>query len=388
MKHNTSKFDTYISHIIGVTLADVKPYFQELRKYFNDEIKYTKEIEKINCNAINYDRLPDIPGLKEKNTIINNALLKLDSIVVVHLIVSRNPNISVNINFYCDNNSTKHQILIKKTIRRIYCYLNVFCNKTYREKYDGMQFDILLYDVPRVMPRTYNNKPSEINSIIGKQYYFNCTNGYATIKNKKFYICVTRFAGSLGLLVHELGHICSMDLGKFDDGDYNFSDDRLLEWRDIKKIFDIDPKCKIGNATEGINNGNSSIIHALFIALENNMTKFNDIGVIYGRELCYSIDLCGRLLHWFKYNTIDEFIHRDKLIYTQDSQMLEYILFRCVYLLCFDILGCWHTGIQDDKIYINNFYKCLIKCIPIINYVMKNKNIKTKTVSMEYYYYS
>jgi len=268
--------------------------------------------------------------------------------------------------------------------------LKVF-GKNNLDIYNDMSIDILLYHAPRIMTNTYKKSVNEITEI-GKKYYFNCTCGYAMLDaNNKFKICVTRKNSCLGLLTHELGHICQLDLGIFRNNEYIFPNDRLLHWQEaVKKYFNINKKSHIGSMTEGINNGNSSIIHSMFLALEDTKTtdslkhKYNKF---YEKEFIYSIQMTCKLLKWFKYSSLNNLFIKTNENYIQDSFLLEYILLRCVYLINFDTLNIFDKKIIDDDKYVTLFLKKLINSINIIDVFInltKNKN----TMSMEYYYHT
>jgi hypothetical protein len=270
--------------------------------------------------------------------------------------------------------------------------INIFGNKDNVKIYDGMTIDILLYYAPRIMTARYKKSISEINEI-GEKYYFNCTCGYASIDNDKFNLCVTRKNGCLGLLVHELGHICELDLGKYYNGKYYFPNNRLIGWKYlVRKYFDIDKSCYIGNMTEGINNGNSSIIHAMFNALESKNSHDNIIDVYkqyYEKEFIYAIEMLGKLIKWFNYKSLKELFKKDKGKYTQKSLLLEYILLRCVYLIHFDTLGIFKRNEEkletDDGTYTLQFFQKMVNSICMLDKLLShihNRGI----VRMEYYY--
>lgn len=278
--------------------------------------------------------------------------MRLTTKTIVNLEISKN--IHVIIRFYHIDDKD----LINKCIRRIFCFINVFGNSKYLHRYNGAEFDILLYYAPRIITKGFQNNTNEMNEI-GNKCYFNCICGYAYIDNGKFKICVSRKNGCLGLLTHELGHICELDGSHFTRTGYIFPNNRWKGWQFmVKKYFDISKNCIIGNMSEGINNGNSSVIHAMFLTFENNR-KTNYFTKYYNDELIHSIEMTARLLRWYGYKSVNELLHSNDKIYTQKSQMLEYILIRCVYLLYYDKLSNWNT--MDDEQYIIKFTECLLK---------------------------
>lgn len=323
-----------------------------------------------------------INGLYKKDSYINKAFVKLN--MQTNITLTIRSDVKVHINIY----HKKHERLISKCIRRIYSMLKVFGNKQYFEKYNNTYFYILMYDAPRIITQQYENNTNEIN-IFGKNYYFNCTNGYATI-NPPFTICVTRKNGCLGLLVHELGHICELDLGVFTNKGFEPPFERLQTWKYIvESKFDISPTCKVGNMIEGINNGHASIIHAMFNAIEHTYDErelVNNYRYYYANEFVHSINQSIDLLHWFRYQSFREILWKSSGKFTQESMMLEYILVRCVYLLYFDKLEVMTRNIKpsEDNDYVAEFMKYFIKTSALVDDLMKKRN-NNKVVNMEYF---
>lgn len=383
---------TYLHQQITYTVNETKKYLWNLYKFYNDKLIIKSTTRKLSPSECLKKHDFMIDGLDVEDSYTKNAFLKMTQETNVTLKIC--DDVFVHINFYHDNDPT----LISKCIKRIYCMINVFGNQENIKKYNDAKFDILLYDAPRIMTNKYTLSSTEEMERIGNKFYFNCVCGYATIfNNKKFYICVTRKNGCLGLLTHELGHICELDLSTFQNGAYKFHDTRFKLWKyAVSKYFDVDKECAIGNMTEGINNGNSSILHAMFTTLEQPKMsrielekKYNDT---YTDEFMYSIEMLGKLLHWFKYNSLHELIKRKKMAYTQTSMMLEYILIRCIYLLGYDELKLVKSGSEmhrdiDDNEYVLKFFDKMNEMKPIIDTVLKTtSNESGKYLEMEYYY--
>jgi hypothetical protein len=374
-----------IKNSIITTFKLTKNKLDAIEKKYNDTIEFEQK-------TIDYDPEKDmgdefVDGLSEKNSYVRKAFLKLKFKTDIKLKIK--DNVNVRIIFYHDNDLN----LISKCVKRIYCILNIFANPIHMKKYDGTFFEIYLFDAPRIMTQTYEKTPEEIMEI-GKKGYFNCVCGYATVFRGKFQICVTRKNGCLGLLTHELGHICELDLSVFENDKYVFPFDRLVDWKKIvKETFDISETCNIGNMNEGINNGNSSIIHAMFIALEDNQTKISLMEkyiIAYKDEFLHSINQMNYLLKWFKYNSLKDLLTPKQNKYTQKSMMLEYILVRCIYLLHFDELKVFPIDDQvneiDDKEYLRTFYQKMLDSIETIDNLRKKTN--EKTINMDYYHNS
>lgn len=368
------------------TIKKTKDIFKLLAKTYNDKIMIKKTSSSYEPKSETKDF--SIDGINVKNSYVRNAYLRLNE--KTDYVLKINDKVIINIHFYHING--KMAKLMIECVRRVYCMIKVFGSYKNMDKYGDMDIDILLYDAPRVMTDTYASSTREMD-YIGKDCYFNCTCGYATIIDNKFKICVSRCNGCLGLLVHELGHICELDLGNFDDERYNFPTNRLNGWKTtVKKYFDIDEHCHIGNMTEGINNGNSSIIHSMFLALENGnkRTCYAKYEEYYRMEYLYAIKMYCKLMRWFKYNSIRELVRRDKCKFVQRSQLLEYIVIRCIYLMNFEQIGMIKTGakgkfeINDDK-YVLKFFECMRNSRDILDVILSG-TINCGILSMEYYY--
>jgi hypothetical protein len=384
-----SKVSQKIEEQFIYTIKHTQHLLNKLEKAYNETIKYSYETEEYFPYMDTTDFMID--GLKTPNTYINKEYNKLNRKAVIILTI--NEDIHIYINIYYTKGDKDNKELIKKCIRRIYCMIKVFGDKENLYKYNHTQINILLYNAPRVMTSEYTDTPEEMNDI-HDGHYFNCTCGYAMIENDKFRICVTRKNGCLGLLTHELGHICQLDLGGFKNGEYEFPNDRLKKWKYIvKKYFDIHENCHIGTMTEGVNNGNSSIIHAMFLALEKSNYNVHDnilklYEQFYYQEYLYSIKMLCRLLKWFKYHTLRELLIISQRKYLQTSLLLEYILVRCIYLINFETLGLILDDKEktiDDDNYILLFFEKLKQSEEVINYVLKHIH-NIGIITMEYYY--
>jgi hypothetical protein len=403
---NIDDISNTLNDIIKFTMIHTVPDYGKLLMAYNDRMKFSFKGDEININDV---LKLGIDGLNDEGSYVNNAFKRLDMKTIITLKLDEIN--TVTMIFY---HNDKDLELMKKCIRRVHSMINVFGNAKYKKIYDGMIINILLYDAPRFITREYNKTPEEMTEI-SKKAYFNCMCGYANInKDNKFEICVTRRNGCLGLLTHELCHICELDTGSVKNGQYNFPIGKLKGWNKyVMNNFDVSDTCKIGNMTEGIDNGNSTIIHAMFTALESNPDPDNAIKsytTAYVTELIHSLEMIGNLLRWFKYKDLNGLLKRNKLgntrvntrvnahvnaqvnvqvnaqVYTQKSMLLEYILVRGVYLLHFDKLGVFKTNYEgtDDK-YITEFNTALIKSKYIINYYIKHKQ-NTKIQQMEYYH--
>lgn len=373
----------YIEKILEtekITLKKSKKYFFDLRTAYLSPPKIT--LKNSTFNPITDKIKCGIDNLYTSGSYINTALNKLTTKTVVTLPIKT---ITITLTFYHINDFE----LITKCIMRTYSIISTFGFDL--KIYDGMTIDMLLYDAPRIMTSHWSRDVNEIIEI-GNKSYFNCVCGYATVRNDKFNICVTRKGGCLGLLTHELGHVCGLDCGSYKNGKFSFPDDRFNNWKLVaKKYFDVNGD--VGNLFEGINNGNSSIIHAMCLSLETDTDTrkmLRNFHKFYTEELLYSIKMTVNLLKWYGYSSANQFINKNNRLFIQTTQMLEYILVRCVYLLNFEKLGMIDKEndlIVNDDNYIVDVVKCLKETAPIIDAFMKKQKTNEKNiVGMEYYY--
>jgi len=376
--HIYKLFQEQVDKTIGLT----KKYLKDLDECFKKKINFEYKTEQFNPEKQKLGIYVD--GLYEKGSYVNKAFLRLTQ--MTKFTIKIQPNISVHINFYHRNDDIE---LIAKCIRRIYCMINVF-GKEYIDKYNDTEIDILLYDAPRVMSKEFIKSPNEMIKI-GSRALFNCVCGYANIVDDKFYICVTRRDSCLGLLTHELGHICRLDLSKIENNKYIFHSEKMSKWKQIvRKYFDVDPMSSIGNVAEGINNGNSSIVHAMFLALEKNRKIHDDITEFYTEfymeEFIYAIDMLCKLLRWFKYKSLRELMTKSEKKYNQNSMMMEYILIRCIYLLHFDEMKMFNDDeLKDEDKYLLKLMENMTKSTGLVDEYLHNCCVDSEVVRMEYY---
>ncbi len=129
---------------------------------------------------------------------------------------------------------------------------------------------------------------------------------------------------------------------------------------------------------EGINNGHSSIIHAMFNAIEHTYDEQNlrfNFKYYYTKEFTHALNQTVDILHWFKYSSFNDILWRSDGKFTQSSMMLEYIIVRCIYLLHFDRLEIMTRTIKPstDNAYILEFMKYFIRSNNVITECMKNE---------------
>lgn len=277
-----------------------------------------------------------IDGLDNPKSFVYPKYMQLNE----HLLVKIDDAI---INFYYDNHDDVKE-LIRKCTMRIHCMLHVFGNKFHK----NIEFHILLYDATRAITREYFQIPNEINEL-GEYALFNCVCGYAAMNRNKFTICVSRKNGCLGLLVHELCHTCCLDASTCDDKEYKFPIHKFKQWNNYTKEH---MHYNSGQFSEGVNNANSTILHAMFNAIENH-TEYHEC---LKEEINHAFEMSAKLLSWFKYKSYTEFLEHPER-YTQKSQMFEYIILRAIYLLYFEELDLINKKLEDEDEYMQNFFK-------------------------------
>lgn len=373
----------YVTQQLKNTIIITRPYFEKLCDAYQEPIKIKQTTTAFEPREDNKKYIID--GLNNKRKYIQNEYKKLTTMTNIEM---KMEDTTIKINIYHTKNEDE---IIKKCVRRIYSMIKVFGVKN-KKIYDGMEISIMLYTAPRVMTGRYKRTPEEMNNI-NEGCYFNCVCGYVTIEEEKFKMVVTRKNGCLGLLTHEMGHICELDLGSYDGKNYNFPNDRLKKWEMIvRKYFDVSTRTNIGKMIEGINNGNSSIIHAMFTAIEmEKKDKLRTYIKCYENEFLYAHDMLGKYMKWFRYKRMRDIYTKREKRCRQKSMMMEYILVRSIYLLNFDRLHMMKIGddtkrIKDDE-YIKKFMRCMLESEKILDdmiFSYKNDDV----ISMEYYYYS
>lgn len=357
--------------------------YQRIKNNYNIDPNTSVEIKTTHFNPNKYldknksiDKLGYIPIKRY----IKHSFLQLThkSILKLHI-----KNIIVNLTIF-HVNTYEDLVLIRKIIQRVICMIKTFtCSKKIKY-YDNLQIHMYLYDAPRILPKTFTKTPDEMFDI-GNKNYFNCTCGYAMHNKNNFIVCVTRKNGCLGLLTHELCHICELDLSFYDVNkhEYIIPTDRLRKWQDfVKEYFNISDECQIGNMSEGINNGNSSIIHSMFLSLESN----DSYEKYYEQEVIHDIVMLKKLFRYFQMTSVKHiFKNYHSVKFNQTSQLLEYILIRCVYLMNFEELNLLTKNLlsdQDDTYFVT-FVKCFIGSIHKIDNFKIPLSLQNE--NMEYY---
>lgn len=307
------------------------------------------------------NQIISLNNLYDKTSYIGQEYIKLKKHFIYNLTIK---NIEITINFYTYDDIDMN--ILNRSVIRIKTMVNGFHNKI---KTNKIIFHLFLYYAPRVIAAQYYHNPNEFD-LFNKLSMFNCVNGWFAGIDDYYEIVVTRLNNCLGLLTHELCHMCRLDFGGYE----TFHEWRLYHKQHISN--------KPGYFTEGVNNAISTIIHAIFLNLENN----NNYNYLY-EEVKYSYKLCQNIVKYFKCNTMRELL--DKKIYNQNSQVFEYIVLKYIYLKYIDTL--FHLKYADneftEKYTIQNYYPLFISLLEKeYNFITANE-LKNDVVSMEYYKY-
>lgn len=328
------------------------------------DVSYDLKVNDINFNEALKEI--DIKNIDTPNTYINKEFIKLKYENIIKFKVL---GFDVLIKCYSYNKLSNNEI--NKIVKRINCMILSF-NKNIEVK--PLNIFIYLYNTPRIIPETYFNSPIEFKKI-NEYDLFNCVNGYYQDKNYCHKILITRLNTYKGLLVHELSHFCKLDFGGYET---------FKHWEKDKKQFGIYGFSKF---TEGINNAISSILHAVFITLEDNYINddfYDKFKLNFKCEYEYSKDLVANILHYFKCNKIKDL---KKSGYNQDSMVFEYIILRNIYLKNINVLFHINKKISEND-YYNLFMKYLNDDLDV-EYIFNPKMILTrndqKLLRMEYY---
>lgn len=317
---------------------------------------------------INYDKAIkniDIKHIDNSNCYINKEFnkLKYENIITFKVL-----DYDITVRCYSYNILSKKEI--NKIVNRINCMILSFKENI---EVKPINIFIYLYNIPRVITKTYYKSPNEFEDFY-KYDLFNCVNGYYNNKKDYHKILITRLNTYKGLLTHELCHMCKLDFGGYET---------FNQWENDKKKFGITGFSKF---TEGINNAISSIIHSVFITIEDfgKINFKNNFNKIFYCECKYANDLVGNLLNYFKCNKIKDLKDNG---YNQNSMVFEYIILRNVYLKNINILFHINKNFNEEE-YYKKFINCLNNDLDI-NYKLNPKMIlKTKNkefLRMEYY---
>lgn len=313
-----------------------------------------------------YQKIPDInfDDLYISNTNLNKAYLTLNTIITVTFKQNQK---TINVSFYYNKQSQLKHILWK-TIIRIRIMVSLF-HKSIEKNI--INFVILAYELPRIIPNSYVNSPNEFMKI-GKEHYFNCTCGWFQSNNISHQVFVSRTNGLLGLLTHELCHLCKLDYGGYD----SFSQWKIYYQKNIGY--------NSGEFTEGINNALSSIFHCIFLMCEDNANDLTLFIKYMNNEINNSAKLCSNILQYFRCNTLHEMMN--KHIFIQSGHVFEYIFLRHIYLTNLNKLYHLNFKINKSGEYYNLFINLLERDKYKIKVINKNSNKDKHHLNMEYYF--
>ena len=316
-------------------------------KFYNNH--YLKNTNEFN----NY--IPSLDTINNKTSYIGKEFNKLENLLTFNFNIDR---FSLNVYIYCNIND-KIKLLIKTILKRIITMFITFKNNIISNHYN---ITLLLYNAPRYINKKYDME------YFYEENIFNCACGwYNENKNE---VIVSRLNGLLGLLTHELCHLSHLDFGN-----YNL-------FKEYEKLFNSFSNSNAGYFIEGINNAISTLIHCIFLSLEEN----KNIKEFLINEYKHSLNQCKLLLFYYDCKDFKELLKTKK--YKQNGQVFEYVFLKHIYLSNFNILYHLDNNFKN-KFNENDYYNLFLQYFYKFNIINDlNKNLKNKNLNMEYYFYS
>lgn len=328
-------------------------------------IKIKNNYDKINLNNIKINKtyykkntkefnkyIPSLDTINNKSSYIGKEFNKLEYLLCFNFNIDR---FNLNVFIYCNINND-NKILIKKILKRIITIFLTFKDNILSNHYNII---LLLYYAPRYINKKYDME------YFYKENIFNCTCGW--YNEMKQEVIVSRINGLLGLLTHELCHLSHLDFGNYNS------------FEEYEKLFKSFSNSNAGYFIEGINNAISTLIHCIFLSLEEN----KNIKEFLKNEYKHSLKQCKSLIDYFDCKDFKELLQSKK--YKQNGQVFEYVFLKYIYLSNFNILYHLDNNFKNKynekdyyKLYLPYFYK-----FNIINNI-NNKDFNYK-YNMEYY---
>ena len=334
----------------------------------NLNLKIRNNYKKINLNDISLKKIyykkntkefnkyiPSLDTIENKTSYIGKEFNKLEYLLCFNFNIDR---FNLNVYIYCNiNNETK--ILIKKILKRIITMFLTFKDNIISNHYD---ITLLLYNAPRYINKKYDME------YFYKENIFNCACGWYNEMKKE--VVVSRLNGCLGLLTHELCHLSHLDFGNYNS---------FEEYENLFKSFS---NSKSGYFIEGINNAMSTLIHCIFLSLEEN----KNIKEFLTNEYKHSLNQCINLIDYFNCKNFKELLQSKK--FKQNGQVFEYVFLKHIYLSNFNKLYHLNNNFKN-KYNEYDYYKLFLSYFYNFN-VINNLNINDVNYiyNMEYYFYS
>jgi len=340
---NVKEIMQHIEVIKDINVDFPQKVFDTIKKhrlYFQDHYTTITSIAKDKFN--HSDFMLNVKMLTAgNNSLTHKKISKINKVINVTMML--NADINIYIKFYYIN--TYDPVFFKNILGRVYSMLMSKIESeegSYLNFIRDMEINFVSYYNPRSINGEYKESVDEMKTVIAESGYFNSANGFMAVKYMHPSISyITRENDMLGLTVHEMGHITSCD-GRI------FKKDKCINVKvnlnNLIKKLNI--SAKDGGLdteyTEGLNSTNSSILHSLFNAIEFNIIKNNkyDTYALFKQfiiiEIVYALQHMVRLLRWYRFKSIDEFIGQDNKIYKQNGLMFEYIFMRAYTLLNYD----------------------------------------------------
>lgn len=279
--------------------------------------------------------------------------------------------IRFKLKFYFKDNSS----YIIPIIKRFDCIMRLYENTSrfnhIRSCMQDNTFEIyfLLYPVNRETPSNRTTRPYTDLQKLKSNGTYNCSSGYTSFFNSNHHILVTRIPESLGLLVHELGHLLGWDLSttvKNEDmctisgmvSKHIFTDEQEIYLKRLPlENRDIVP-------SEAFCNTYSTIIHSICNTLELGGNFYDFINILKD-EIMYSIYHSAKILYYLGYNSYKDFFMTpdNKLRYIQSAYLFEYTILRSFMLINLGMI--MDLGFEPKN--VNNILNIALKGITTYN---------------------
>ena len=289
--------------------------------------------------------------------------------------------------FISNNDLKKQQYLIKfKTFSINLCIIS-------KDNLVDYKLDLLIKRIclMLVVKNNYTNNTINI-SIILSNFKKNLPSSYSTLGPREInsgvsikgldYILIYREEEFLKLIIHELVHLISLDIG-------TLTIDNLNEYVDINSSNEI-------RLNESITEIISLIINSIVIALElgytNNNKGYNFAKTILNYELYYNLFQCSKILKHFNYsNTADFFKQNTTSLFKQNTSVLSYFIVKTACLFNSDFKTYFNTyfdnfNYNDKPTTVQNYKSLIINSLQNSHFINTLQKISESiTINNDYF---